>query len=280
MAQLGLSLVKSVRHPRPLANPKPLLYFLKANSIHLDQPVHSQITDDERQDLTINQKEIKTPTDCFKDQSSRSLLMDTHPDTAIIFDCEFLTAEGSSQRFWCGRYDPDPVVAQIGLVKIGMYETFPILDQRRIYVIPKVRHHNTVKLDPFFSRLTGITNEHMQDTAIPLAQALEQTKSFADGAKLWSWGKDEFNLIAISCYVQGIALSIPVSQFGNACDLLLKAGMPYDDLKKTRSTTLAAYFGLEYPELHSHDALDDALSVAYVLQHLLLTGALDADMLQ
>ena len=37
--------------------------------------------------------------------------------TAIIFDCEFLAIEGSPQRFWCGPFDPDPVVAQIGAVR-------------------------------------------------------------------------------------------------------------------------------------------------------------------
>ena len=81
-------------------------------------------------------------------------------------------------------------------------------------------------------------------------------------------------MVAISCYVEGLAPPIPVTRFGNACDLLLAAGMPYDELKTTRSDRLADHFGIEHPPLRGHDGLDDALSVAYVLQHFLRTGAL------
>lgn len=196
---------------------------------------------------------------------------------AIIFDCEFLTAEGSPSRFWCGPHDPDPVIAQIGLVKIGLEEGYPVLDTLRRYVIPTDRHGDRVALDPFFTRLTGIAEEHLDSDGISLARALEDTKTFAAGARLWSWGKDEFNLVAISCYVEGIAPPIPVTRFGNACDLLLKAGMPYEDLKKTRSNRLADYYGIEHPPLRGHDALDDALSLAHVIRHHLGAGALEPD---
>ncbi|WP_298853497.1 hypothetical protein [uncultured Ruegeria sp.] len=81
-------------------------------------------------------------------------------------------------------------------------------------------------------------------------------------------------MMAISCYVEGLKPPIPVVQFGNACDLLLKAGMPYEDLKVTRSNTLAAYYKIDHPPLRGHDALDDALSVAYTLQHLLQSSKL------
>ena len=50
--------------------------------------------------------------------------------------------------------------------------------------------------------------------------------------------------------------------------------MPYDDLRKTPSNRLAEYFRLDHSQLRGHDALDDALSVAYVLQYLLRGGAL------
>ena len=50
--------------------------------------------------------------------------------------------------------------------------------------------------------------------------------------------------------------------------------MPLEDMQTTRSNKLANYFGIDHPPLRGHDALDDALSVAYVLQHLRRTGAL------
>jgi len=194
----------------------------------------------------------------------------------LIFDCEFLTAEGSPSRSWCGPYDPDPVVAQIGVVKLGLSDTFQIIDTMRTYVVPTDRNGKRIQLDPFFTQLTGITEDDIAKDGVPLSEALQQALSFSGGVKLWSWGKDEFNMIAISCFVEGFAPPIPATQFGNACDLLLKAGMPYEDLKKTRSNMLAAYYEIQHPELRGHDALDDALSVAYVAQHLLGTGALSA----
>ena len=56
---------------------------------------------------------------------------------AIVFDCEFLTAEGAPMRFWCGPHDPDPVIAQIGLVKLGLEEGFEVLDTRRLHVVSR-----------------------------------------------------------------------------------------------------------------------------------------------
>ncbi|MEO1549391.1 MAG: exonuclease [Pseudomonadota bacterium] len=195
-------------------------------------------------------------------------------DHAIVFDCEFLTTPGAPSRFWCGPHDPDPVVAQIGCVRLGLAGAFEIAGTQRIYVRPTGRDGARLPLDPLFSRLTGITEDEIEAHGRPLAKALDQVAQFAGGAKLWSWGKDEFNMIAISCFVAGLTPPMAVRQFGNACTLLLKAGMPYEDLLTTRSNTLAAYYKLPHPPLRGHDALDDALSVAYVLQHLLREGAL------
>ncbi len=193
---------------------------------------------------------------------------------AIVFDCEFLTAEGAPSRFWCGPYDPDPIVAQIGLVKIGLADDYPVVDTLRSYVTPRNRHGDRWALDPFFTRLTGITEDNIDRSGVSLEKSLDDTARFAAGAKLWSWGKDEFNMVAISCYVEGIAPPIPATHFGNACHLLLKAGMPYEDIRKTPSNRLAAYYQIDHPPLRGHDALDDALSVAYVVQHLLRQKAL------
>ncbi len=195
-------------------------------------------------------------------------------ETAIIFDCEFLVSENAQRRFWCGPYDPDPVIAQIGAVKLGLQGDFPILDTRRIYVRPTDRHGKSYAIDPFFTQLTGISEEKIGQEGVSLQDALNDVNQFSDGAQFWSWGKDELNMMAISCYVANIAPVIPANRFDNACKLLLSAGMPYEDVKKTSSNRLAAYYNLKHPPLKGHDALDDALSVTYVLQHLLQSGKL------
>lgn len=196
---------------------------------------------------------------------------------AVIFDCEFLTNEGAPSRFWCGPFDPDPVIVQVGLVVLELNSDFPITQTQRLHVIPRDRAGTRIRLDPFFTQLTDISEQQLTETGLELSVALEAVAEFAVGARLWSWGKDEFNMIAISCFVQGINPPLPATRFGNACHLMLKAGMPYDDIKKTRSHQLAAYFGIELPALKPHDALDDALSTAHVLQHLLRLGKLHAD---
>ena len=197
--------------------------------------------------------------------------------TAIIFDCEFLCLEGSQRRFWCAAHDPDPVIAEIGAVKLGLEGDFPILGTYKAYVRPIDRFGNQYALDPFFTTLTGITEENIEVEGVDLQDALAGVDSFSDGARFWSWGKDELNMVAISCYVAGIQPPIPAHRFDNAVKLLLAAGMPIEDLAKTPSNKLADYYGVAHPPLKGHDALDDALSVSYTLQHLMKAGKLQPE---
>jgi len=197
--------------------------------------------------------------------------------TAIIFDCEFLCLEGSQRRFWCAAHDPDPVIAEIGAVKLRLEGDFPILGTYKAYVRPMDRFGNQYALDPFFTTLTGITEENIKAEGVSLQDAFTDVDSFSDGARFWSWGKDELNMVAISCYVAGIRPPIPANRFDNAVKLLLAAGMPIEDLAKTPSNKLADYYGVDHAPLLGHDALDDALSVSYTLQHLMKAGKLQPD---
>ena len=197
--------------------------------------------------------------------------------TAIVFDCEFLCVQGSPSRFWCGAHDPDPVIAQIGAVKLGLDGDFPLVDTYKAYVRPVDRWGNAYAIDAFFTRLTGITQANIEAEGVALQDALAGVDRFSDGARFWSWGKDELNMVAISCYVAGIRPPIPAHRFDNAVKLLIAAGMPMEDLARTRSNTLADYYGVQHPPFRGHDALDDALSVAYALQHLLQAGKLQPD---
>lgn len=195
--------------------------------------------------------------------------------TAIIFDCEFLCLEGSQRRFWCAANDPDPVIAQIGAVRLGLEADFPLLGTFSRYVRPMNRHGRRFPIDPFFTQLTGITEDDIETAGVSLEDALGAFDAFSEGATCWSWGKDELNMVAISCYIAGIAAPIPAHRFDNAVKLLLAAGMPVEDLARTPSNELANYYKVDHPPLRGHDALDDALSVCYTLQHLLRTAQLN-----
>lgn len=124
--------------------------------------------------------------------------------TAIIFDCEFLCLEGSQRRFWCAAHDPGPVIAQIGAVRLGLEDDFPLLGTYKAYIRPIDRFGRRYALDPFFTSLTGITQDDIETEGVALEEALAGIDRFSDGARFWSWGKDELNMIAISCYVAGI----------------------------------------------------------------------------
>ncbi|MGG7578539.1 exonuclease domain-containing protein [Rhizobium sp. YTUHZ045] len=197
--------------------------------------------------------------------------------TAIIFDCEFLCVEGSQRRFWCAAHDPDPVIAQIGAVKLGLEGEYPILDTHKSYIKAVDRFGRRYPLDPYFTNLTDITEQDIDAHGVALQEALAAVDSFSGGARFWSWGKDEMNLVAISCYVAGIQPPIPAGRFDNAVKLLLAAGMPIEDLARTPSNRLADYYGVDHPPLRAHDGLDDALSVTYVLQHLMRIGKLQPE---
>ncbi|TGQ72795.1 MAG: exonuclease domain-containing protein [Mesorhizobium sp.] len=200
--------------------------------------------------------------------------------SAIIFDCEFLCLEESQRRFWCAANDPDPVIAQIGAVRLGLEDDFPLLGTHKAYVRPIDRFGERYTLDPFFTELTGITENNIEAEGVGLGEALADVDRFSEGARFWSWGKDELNMIAISCYVAGIPPSIPATRFDNAVKLLIAAGMPIEDLAKTPSNKLADYYGVDHSPLQGHDALDDALSVTYTLQHLMKAGKLRPDVFE
>ncbi|MEP3045433.1 MAG: 3'-5' exonuclease [Roseibium sp.] len=200
----------------------------------------------------------------------------TTPKEVIVFDCEYMTADGAMGRLWTGPVDPDPIVVQIGAVKLSLEGDCQIVDTERIFIRPVDRLGQILELDPYFIDLTGISQAKMDAEGISLLAALQKFKSFAAGEPFWSWGKDELNLLAISCFIAGIPPTIPAHRFGNARSLLFRTGMSQEDIMATNSGQLAAYFGIAEPNKQHHDALDDAMSVAMVLRHFLQSGQLSA----
>ncbi|MEM7719511.1 MAG: exonuclease [Pseudomonadota bacterium] len=201
-------------------------------------------------------------------------------ESAIVFDCEFLTAPGAPQRFWCGPNDPDPVAVQIGAVKLALTRDADALADWEQVILPPTRNGGTAPLQPFFTKLTGLDEARLARDAVSLADAIDGLDAFSDGASLWSWGKDEFNLLAISCYVAGIPPKIAANRFGNAARLFARAGFADETIHGLRSPGLPAFLGLNAKDLTAHDALGDAKAVALSLQHLIRTGRLDPDALR
>ncbi len=190
-------------------------------------------------------------------------------DHAIIWDAEFLTAPGAPQRFWCGPHDPDPVLFQIGAVRLGLSGAFDLGARFECVVIPRDRQGKPYPISEFVTRLTGITPARLAADGLELPDALKRFDAFTEEASIWAWGTDELNAIAVTCYLAGRLAPIPAKRFGNAPKLFVNAGIPLDDIHSLRSNTLCDYFGLAQPEARAHDALSDATGTAIALQYLL-----------
>jgi len=200
--------------------------------------------------------------------------------TAIIYDCEFATAPGAPQRHWCGPLDPDPVVFQIGAVRLSLVAPFDVTGRFEVLIRPTGRDGTPLDLHPLNHALTGVTPERLACEGMPLPDALMRLAGFAAQDRLWAWGKDELNMVAISCYVAGIPPVIAAVRFGNVPALFLKAGVPLDVIHGLRSHTMLDHFGLSLPDARGHDALGDARMVAEVLRHLMAAGRLDPEHLR
>jgi hypothetical protein len=196
-------------------------------------------------------------------------------DSVVVFDCEHLTDETSPSRFWCGPDDPDPLLVQIGAVRLSLTPPFALGDSFDCIVAP-VGRAGPIAPSQFFTRLTGIDAARIAREGRPLCRALEDFAAFAGGDAIWSWGKDEITSLAPSCFVAGMVSPLPAACFGNAAALLVKAGVPLATVHGLRSHTIAAHFGMP-PEPRAHDGLADARAVARVLGHLMAEGRLTPD---
>ncbi len=194
--------------------------------------------------------------------------------TAIIFDTEYLTDAGALGRLWFGPNDPDPVLVQIGAVALSLEGDFEVVDRYEAVVVPMDRFGRQSAVTPYFDKLTGVTNQRIADEGVPLQAGVNGLRDFAGVSPLWSWGKDELYALGVSCYLAGITPPIPASRFGNVRELVLRGGMPASDMERLSSNELAAYYGLHNKDARAHDAVDDALSIAVALRHLLKSGLL------
>lgn len=91
---------------------------------------------------------------------------------AIIFDCEYLVSEGAYQRFWCGPYDPDPVVVQIGAVRLELSGDYPISAELDLIVKPVDRYGIDYEIPGTFVDLTGVTAARIASEGTTIGTAI------------------------------------------------------------------------------------------------------------
>lgn len=92
-------------------------------------------------------------------------------DSVVVFDCEHLTGETSPSRFWCGPDDPDPLLVQIGAVRLSLEPPFGLGESFDCIVAP-VGRDGPVAPSPFFTRLTGIDADRIAQERLNDARVL------------------------------------------------------------------------------------------------------------
>lgn len=203
--------------------------------------------------------------------------------SAVIYDCEFLTQEGAMSRFWTGAHDPDPLLVQIGAVRVSLQKGFPVEEEFNCFVMPVDRYGSAVVPNNFFCELTGISAETIDREGLELEEALQKFSDFSGGntGSYWAWGKDELFMLGMNCFIQNVKSPIQADRFGNMKSIFIKAGMSSDDVHTHSSGQLAQFFCLkEDASLRAHDGLDDALSILAALRHLERAHGLDPECLE
>src|SRR5689334_2160886 len=180
----------------------------------------------------------------------------------VIFDLEFTAWEGSLQHEW-RRPGEFREVVQIGAVKLAPGTLKPV-DQFEILIIPRL---NPV-LSPFFSELTGITNEQLQARGIDLITGYRAFLDIADGAAVWAHGRDDL-VLAANLKLYGWDRHFPALNYTNAILWFLEQGV---DLRGKHACDVAGAVGAEFSG-RQHNALDDARGVAAGIRALIAKGA-------
>jgi inhibitor of KinA sporulation pathway (predicted exonuclease) len=180
---------------------------------------------------------------------------------AVIFDLEFTAWPGSMASRWTrdGEYTE---VVQIGAVKLDA-ESLKIVGEFERLVCPRV---NPV-LSQYFIDLTGVTNDMLVARGVDFITAYRAFLDFADGNRIWAFGRDDLILAGnLKLYAWS---TLPLPPYSNALPWFAEQGV---DLKGKHACDVAQAAGVAFIG-HKHDALADAHGVAAGFKALIARGA-------
>ncbi|MEU9499784.1 3'-5' exonuclease [Streptomyces sp. NPDC048196] len=101
----------------------------------------------------------------------------------VVFDLEFTSWPGALEQDW-GAPGQLREVVQIGALRLS--EDCSVLEEYETLVRPVVNP----QLSPYFTELTGITQESVDQDRVPPAQALGEFLGFCQGQTVLSYGND------------------------------------------------------------------------------------------
>lgn len=180
----------------------------------------------------------------------------------LIFDTEFTAWSGSVARGWKGPGEHKEIV-QIGAIVIDA-KGFAEKASFSVLIRPVI---NPV-LSDYFCKLTGISNEQLQQHGVDFAEGIARFQAFAGERPSYCYGRDD-RIIAENALLLGRA---SIWNFAASVNLRLwleKVGVP---LSGIHSGELAAHVG-SVSQGKAHDALTDARSLAEAVRYLVGKGA-------
>lgn len=178
-----------------------------------------------------------------------------------VFDLEFTAWEGSLVQHWMQPGEFREVV-QIGAVKIDA-RTFSPLEELNLLIKPRI---NSV-LSDYLVKLTGVTNEAVDEHGVDFAGAYARFVAFCGGGTICSFGRDD-HVLEANLRLYGIRNAAPLPRHINAAAWLRENGIA---TKGAHACDVARLCGAQF-EGREHDALEDARSVALGIKTLVNGG--------
>ncbi len=175
----------------------------------------------------------------------------------IMIDLEMndIAREYKEQRQICKRE-----VIEIGAAMLN--DEFEMVNQIRIYVKPQ---YNTVTAD--ITQLTGITNDMVKDAA-HFEQAMDSFFDWCGGMEditMYSWSDSDVKQLRKECELKQYHLDEMKPLFRKWVDFQKVFGKLLGIEKKIALKYALGAINRDF-DGHAHDAMDDAVNTAYILQ--------------
>lgn len=200
-------------------------------------------------------------------------------DEIVIYDTEYWTDQGALDRCWHGMDDQLPVLIQIGAYRVKRQPGLPPVDEMLLFVTPIGRQGDPIRLNKYFCDLTGITQEKVDNEGIHPRDAIAEFHKFVSNCNMYSYGDDVVDTFLPTCFAIETRCPFTLHQARDARHILRQSGVTDAEISTNRSGSIAHHFGVNIPQLHEHDAKDDARSLLEAFRYLENQGRLKLDWL-
>ena len=192
----------------------------------------------------------------------------------VVYDTEYWTQQGALERCWHGMDDELPVLIQIGAYRVKLEQGLPAINEILSYVTPFGRSGEPVRLNKYFSDLTGISQEVVDNQGKHPKDAIAEFHEFVGDCNMYSYGDDIVDTFLPTCFSIDIKCPFNLHQAKDARHILKRSGVTEAEISTNRSGSIAQHFGIVMTQHHEHDAKDDAYSLLEAFRHLQKNGQL------